>query len=926
MTSQESNRLFLIDAYSLIYRAYYAFIRNPRYNSKGLNTSAAYGFINSLVEVINKENPSHLAVCFDTDQPTFRNNLYKDYKANREEMPEDIRTAIPYIRRAVQAFNIPLIEKDGYEADDVVGTLSKQAEENGFETYMMTPDKDYAQLVDEQTFIYKPKGSGTDAEIIGKKDILEKYGIHDPLQVIDILALWGDTSDNIPGVPGVGEKTAIKLIGRYGSVEQLIAHAGELKGKLKDKIIHHQDQIYLSKQLVTIIHNVPVQFNPDELKIKSFNKSELQELLDELEFQSIKRRLFEEPSSSPSSNIQQQFLWADDTDTTSSAPTYDSLETVDHNYYLVDTKEGRQQLVQNLCDQAGVAFDTETTSLYVYSAELIGISFSYQKRQAYYVPIPRDKVEAKKVLNEFQTFFTDERITKIGQNVKFDLLMLELYGIEVKGKVFDTMIAHYLIQPELRHNLDYLAEQYLNYQPIPTESLIGKKGKHQMNMGELAPEQIYEYACEDADVTLQLKEHLEAELSKYHMQALAEAIEMPLIYVLKKMELYGVALDVKQISQFGEQLKKELSDLKQEITELAGGIEFNIDSPKQLGEVLFEKMKISNNPPKTKTQQYSTSEETLEKLRDKHEIVGKILEYRSVRKMISGYVEALPKLINQNTRKIHTSFNQTITSTGRLSSNNPNLQNIPIREERGRTIRKAFVSSDSYHVILAADYSQIELRIMAHMSGDPQFIAAFQGNQDIHTVTASKVFNVPEAQVDNDMRRKAKTANFGIIYGISAYGLSQRLNISRNEAKELINSYFNSYPVVKEYMNKCIQFAQDHGYVQTLMGRRRYVKDINSNNSVVRGIAERTAINAPIQGTASDIIKKAMIRIDEELSTYGYQSKMILQVHDELVFDALRSEVEELRSHVKTIMEEVISLQVPLLVETGIGNNWLEAH
>lgn len=927
MDTQQEKRLYLIDAYSLIYRSYYAFIRNPRYNSKGMNTSAAFGFINSLVEVINKRKPTHIGVAFDTSARTFRNDIYEDYKANREETPEDIKRAIPYIQKIVQAFNIPVIEMPGYEADDIIGTLSCQAEKKGFTTYMMTPDKDYAQLVDAKTYIYKPKGSGTEAEIIGRKEILEKYGINDPKQVIDIMALWGDTSDNVPGVPGIGEKTATKLIAEYQNVENLIEHAHELKGKLKEKIEANKEMIRISKELVSIIMDVPVEFNEDDLTMKDFNAEALKNILDELEFKNVYERLFKSEKSKQH-HVQQRLLWEEESPVSfiPDKPLFDTIETVKHDYKIITNQQERQELIDLLLKQHEICFDTETTSLNVYHADMVGMSFSIASGKAWYVALPKEKEHTTEILMEFKQVFENQNIKKIGQNLKYDILMLNLYGIKVIGELFDTMIAHYLIQPELRHNLTFLSEQYLKYTPIPVEDLIGKKGKNQLSMGALSQEKIYEYACEDADVTFRLKPILEKELEKYGMMNLAKDIEMPLTNVLKNMELCGVKLDIGQITRFGEKLNKELAGLKRDIIDMAGGEEFNVDSPKQLGEVLFEKMNISDSPRMTKSKQYSTSEETLEKLKDTHEIINKILEYRSVKKLMSGYAESLPKLVNSQTNKIHTSFNQTITSTGRLSSNNPNLQNIPIREERGREIRKAFIPSGDEYTLFSADYSQIELRIMAHMSEDPNLIEAYKKELDIHTVTASKIYNVSLDQVTGDMRRKAKTANFGIIYGISVYGLSQRLSIPRAEAGELIEGYFKNYPKVKEYMDRTIQFAREYGYVKTIMGRRRYLKDIASGNSIVRGMAERNAINAPIQGSASDIIKMAMIQIDNQLAKKQYRSKMILQVHDELVFDVYKPELEDIQKIVVENMENIITLEVPLTVEAGSGNNWLEAH
>lgn len=923
---EKKKKLFLLDAYALIYRSYYAFIRNPIYNSKGLNTSAVFGFVNTLIEVLNKEKPTHIAIAVDPSAPTFRNDIFQDYKATREETPEDIKIAVPYIKKIAAGFNIPVIEKNGYEADDIIGTLSLLAEKADFETYMMTPDKDYLQLVSNKTFVYKPKRSGNEAQIIGLHDVLEKYQIDQPEQVIDIMALWGDTSDNIPGVPGVGEKTAQKLIAAYRSVENLIEKSDELKGKLKEKIKDNKEAALLSKKLVTIVRNIDLEFNESELAVKPFDAEIIKTIFDELEFKSLYNRLFGEPMKS-TQNIQQLLLFDDSKVNTNNTKqnTLNTIKNIQHNYYLVDTYEKWKKLLDKLLTKSEFCFDTETSSLYLHDTNLVGISFCFNENEAYYVPFELDNNRAD-FIEELKLVFANENILKIGHNIKFDMIVLHYCGIDVKGPVFDTMVAHYLIQPEIKHSMDYLAGQYLNYNPISIESLIGKKGKNQLNMSMLKNEDIYEYACEDADITYQLKQLLVNELKEYGLYDLASKIEMPLISVLKSMELNGVNLDSDAINKYGQYLNNKLLGLKETIIEMAGGHDFNIDSPKQLGEVLFDKMKITKKVAFTRTKQYSTSEETLEKLRNDHPIIKEILEYRSLKKLFSGYIEALPKLINKKTKRIHTSFNQTITATGRLSSNNPNLQNIPIREEQGREIRKAFIPQQDDHVLLSADYSQIELRIMAHMSNDQNFISAFHNNEDIHTETASKVFHVNRQEVTTEMRSKAKTANFGIIYGISAFGLSQRLNIARQEAKTLIDAYFESYPDVKEYMDASVKYAREYGYVKTIMGRRRYLKDINSRNGIVRGMAERNAINAPIQGSASDIIKLAMIKIHKMMIDNHLKSNMILQVHDELVFDVPKDELEFLQELVKDSMENIVELKVPLLVETGYGKNWVEAH
>ncbi|MGM0498563.1 MAG: DNA polymerase I, partial [Bacteroidota bacterium] len=793
------NKLFLLDAYALIYRAYYAFIKNPVRNTKGLNTSAILGFTNTLVEVLEKENPTHIGVAFDPSEPTFRNEIYTEYKANREEMPEDIRKAIPYIKDIIEGFNIPIIQVSGYEADDVIGTMAYQAKDQKFETYMMTPDKDYGQLLDESIYMYKPKRMGNEAEIIDKEAICERFKIDRPSQIIDIMALWGDKSDNIPGAPGIGEKTAMKLIGQYGSIENLYEHIDDLKGKQKENLINYKDQVELSKKLVTISLNVPLEFSKEKLKRGQMNESQLTELFSELEFRTLTEKLFGKklPKSDNKGGFQTSLFDEPKKEpATSGQNKHETIDSGNKTYQLVDTEEKRKKLIKSAEKRKELCFDTETTSTDPHYAELVGIAFSFKPNEAYYVPFPADKKEANSLMEDFKTVFENEKIQKVGQNIKYDVIVVQKYGVTVKGSFFDTMIAHYLLEPEQRHNLDFLSEKYLNYTPISIETLIGKKGKNQKSMRSIPDKEVYPYACEDADLTMQLKEILEADLKKHHLWKLAEKIEMPLIKVLLAMELNGVSINTEALDQFAVELKKEIELLEKEIHEMAG-VEFNVGSPKQLGEVLFERMKIVDKPKKTKTKQYSTSEETMQQLQDKHPIVKKVLEFRSVKKLLTSYVESLPKLINPSTGKIHTSFNQAIASTGRLSSYNPNLQNIPIREERGKRIREAFVPSDSNHVLLAADYSQIELRIMAHLSGDPKMIEAFRENQDIHSSTAAKIFHLDSPdKVTKDQRRKAKTANFGIIYGISAWGLSQRLNIPRKDAKELIDEYFKNFPDV----------------------------------------------------------------------------------------------------------------------------------
>jgi DNA polymerase I len=921
-------KLFLLDAYALIYRSYYAFIKNPRFNSKGLNTSAIFGFMNTLDEVIKNEKPSHIAVVFDPPTPTFRHEMFEEYKANREETPEDIRKAVPWIKKLVEAYNIPIIESPGYEADDVIGTLAKKAEQKGFRTFMMTPDKDFCQLVSDSTFLYKPRRSGNDAEVWGPAEVMENYDIEDPLQVIDILALMGDSSDNVPGVPGIGEKTAKKIISSYKSIEEVLSRIGEFKGKQRENIEKSAAMLSLSKKLVTISLDAPVELDETLLRATQPNPEKLKEIFDDLEFRTAGERILSGlQNTSGSGQPVQTFLFGDSTEGAEghSVKSARNLETVEHEYFLVQTAEDRKKLIDLLSGQKEFCFDTETSSLDPHNTGLVGIAFSFRAHQAWYVPVPENREEAYAIIEEFRGVLENKGIRKVGQNLKFDILVLYGYGINVKGEVFDTMLAHYLLQPELRHNLNFLAEVYLDYSPVSIEELIGKKGKDQRSMRSVDLETIKEYAAEDADITWQLKEILEKEIQEAGLGQLASELEMPLLMVLAAMEESGVALNTGSLKSISGELTRELQQIEKEVYDLAG-MEFNLSSPKQLGEVLFQRMKIVDNAKRTKTKQYSTNEEVLDKMRDKHPIIPKILEHRGLKKLLSTYVDALPKLINQRTGRIHTSFNQAVTSTGRLSSTNPNLQNIPIREARGREIRKAFIPRDNEHVLLAADYSQIELRLMAHMSGDKGMIEAFSKKEDIHGTTASKIFSVEKDKVTREMRARAKTANFGIIYGISAFGLSQRLSIPREEAKQLIDGYFRSYPGVKEYMDKCIREARDRGYVETIKGRKRFLPDINSRNSLVRGNAERNAINAPIQGSAADIIKLAMVRIHEHFEKEKLLTRMILQVHDELVFDVYKPELETVRELVTGAMQSVVSLSVPLTVDSGTGSNWLEAH
>lgn len=924
-TKQEDKKLFLLDAYALIYRSYFAFIRNPRFNSKGLNTSAILGFTNTLEQVLSTEEMSHIAVVFDVHADTFRHEMYPEYKANREQMPEDIRNAIPYIRDIIKAHNIPILEKKGYEADDVIGTLAQQAAKNGFTTYMMTPDKDYAQLVDENTYMYKPAKSGNKAEIWGVDEVKKKFEIDIPDQVIDILGLMGDSSDNIPGCPGIGPKTAIKLISEYKRIDGIYENIDQLKGKQKERLIENKEQVYLSRKLVVIDREAPVDVDFDKMKVQGPDKEKLLSIYETLEFRTHAKKINNNGKSSSEEATQGSLFGDIDNESVASSKNYETIDTVKHQYFKIENESQRASLRAELAVSPSFCFDTETTGLNPHEADLVCISFAIKPHEAYCVMLPENRDEAQKIVEEFRLVFEDENIEKTGQNIKYDMLMMASYDIEVKGKLFDTMIAHYLIQPELRHNLDFLTELYLNYKKVPTENLIGTKGKNQRTMRSVEDDKLVKYACEDADLTLQLRYELEKELKKYELNNLFGDMEMPLIPVLVSMETNGVKVDTNALNDYAEKLKKQIAVLEDEIHELAG-TDFLISSPKQLGIVLFDKLKIDSNAKKTKTKQYSTNEEVLVKLADKHPIVNKVLDFRGLKKLLNTYVEALPKLINERTGKIHTSFKQAVTATGRLSSVNPNLQNIPIRDENGRELRKAFIPSEENMLYLSADYSQIELRIMAALSKDPNLVEAFTKNTDVHSLTASKIFHVEADKVTAEMRRKAKTANFGIIYGISAFGLSQRLNISRTEAKEIIDGYFAAFPKVKEYMDECIKNARNTGFVKTLYGRKRYLSDINSANSVVRGVAERNAINAPIQGTAADIIKIAMIRTHDEIKGQSLKSKMILQVHDELNFEVYKNEVDTIRKIVKQEMENAINLVVPLTVELDTGNNWLEAH
>ncbi|MFM2134773.1 MAG: polymerase, partial [Bacteroidota bacterium] len=937
-------KLFLLDAMALVYRAYFAFSQNHRINSKGQNTSAMFGFTNTLLEVLKKEQPTHIAVVFDTAAPTARHEEFTEYKANRQEIPEDLAASIPYVVKLCEGFNIPVLAIDGYEADDIIGTLARKAEGQGFETYMMTPDKDYGQLVDKHTFIYKPARGGGKAEVLGEKEVCERWEIERVEQVKDILGLMGDSVDNIPGIPGVGEKTAISLIKEFGSIENLLENTDRLKGKLKEKVETHKALAVQSKRLATIITDVPVELHPQDLSIQEWNKEALRELFAELEFRRMAEQLgLEAPTSGSAAKPVQTKASAGKAsgqgslfDTEEEAATtvdevplppaqLQTITDINHDYKVADTPALRAKLIAQLEKATTYCFDTETTGLDALTAELVGMSFSMEQHTGWYVPFPEDRKQANEILNEFLPVFNDARKTIIGQNLKYDLTILSNYGVQPAGKLFDTMIAHFLLHPEMRHSMDVLSETYLGYSPVSIETLIGKRGKDQLSMRDVPTEQIAEYAAEDADVTLQLHDVFLPKLGQTGTMKLFEEVEMPLVPVLTDMEQEGITLDPTALRQLSQELAADISKVEKEIQEQAGRA-FNVSSPKQVGEVLFDQLKIVEKPVKTKTGQYSTAEDVLSKLENKHPVVRQILEYRELVKLKNTYVDVLPELINPKTGRIHTTFNQVVAVTGRLSSDNPNLQNIPIRTARGREIRKAFVPRDKDHVLLSADYSQIELRIIAELSGDKGMLEAFRSGEDIHAATASKVYGVALPEVTADMRRNAKMVNFGIIYGISAFGLADRLNISRTEAKTIIESYFKQYGAVKDYMDASIEQARKKGYVETILGRRRYLRDINSANATVRGFAERNAINAPIQGSAADMIKIAMVRIHDDLRRMKMKSRMVLQVHDELVFDAYRSELKELEELVADRMKHALTLNVPIEVGMGSGKNWLEAH
>lgn len=924
-------KLFLLDAYALAYRAYYAFIKSPRINSKGINTSAVFGFTNTLLEVLQKENPSHIGVVFDPHGPTFRHDMYAEYKANREAMPEDMRQAIPLIKEVIGALRIPVVQVQGFEADDIIGTLAHKAADEGFTVYMMTPDKDYAQLVRDNVFVYKPSRSGGDVEIWNAEKVKEKFAVT-PDHIIDLLGLMGDTSDNIPGCPGIGPKSAEKLITDFGSIEKIYDNIDQLKGKQKENMVNFRQQIELSKVLATINTHSPVEFNAEEYKREEPDITKLTDLFADLEFKNMLNRAISQasptstpaPAPQPTGPIQGSLFDFDDIPMAQPAPKLATIKDVKPDYRIAQTDDEQTALLNHLLECKEVCFDTETTSLDIHDAELVCITFTTKEKSGWLVPLPANQTEAQAVVDRFKPFFGNAQIDKIGQNIKYDILVLKNYGVEVRGRLFDTMVAHYLIQPELRHNLDILAETYLKYSTIKTEELIGKRGKTQMSMRNVDIDLLRDYACEDSDITFQLKPLLQDELQKNGMLNLFYDIETPLIPVLADMEYTGVKIDVTALKSYAEELRTKIAETEKKIFNEAG-MEFNISSPKQLSELLFDRLNISGGK-KTHAKQYSTAEDVLEKLADKHPIIPLILEYRSLKKLSSTYVEALPQLVHPKTRHIHTSYNQTITSTGRLSSTNPNLQNIPVREEIGRKVRMAFVATEANGCILAADYSQIELRLMAHLSNDKSMVDAFKAEQDIHAATAARLFHVPVEQVSKEQRRKAKSANFGIIYGISSFGLAQNTGIKVTEAKEIIDNYFENFPGVKEYMDLSIKTARNCGYTETLCHRRRYLPDLQSVNSLARSSAERNAINAPIQGTAADIIKIAMIRIFNKMNELGLKSKMVMQVHDELVFDVAPNETEQLANLVKAEMEKAMPLSVPLTAEVGIGNSWLEAH
>lgn len=943
----EQKRLFLLDAYALIFRGYYALIKNPRINSKGMDTSAIMGFMNSLFDVIKREKPDHLAVCFDKDGSAERTEMFADYKANRDETPDAIKIAVPYIQDILKAMHIPVVELSGLEADDIIGTLAKQAEKEDYKVFMVTPDKDFGQLVSENIFMYRPARMGNGIEIWGIPEVQKRFGVKRPEQVIDYLGMMGDASDNIPGLPGVGDKTAKKFIQEFDSMEGLLANTDKLKGKMKEKVEQNAELGILSKKLATICITCDVQFDAKDYQLSVPNSEKVQEIFEELEFRRLKDQFIKifsgeveetqtqisstetaKKQAQPAGSGQFSLFGNDGTSPAATIKEVSSRKTVKdvpHVYQSVAPGIAMKLFLQNLMKQEAVCFDTETTGINSLTAELVGIAFSWEPKKGFYIPFPDERDKAQEIIEQLRPFFESETIEKIGQNLKYDIKVLDKYNVKVKGKFFDTMLAHYLINPDMRHNMDVLSETYLNYTPVSITELIGKKGKNQLSMRDVPLEQQTEYAVEDADITFQLAQHFRPELAEAKTENLFNTIEVPLLRVLADMELEGINLDEEFLKSLSEELNNDIASLESKIYE-ASGEQFNIASPKQLGEVLFDKMKLVDKPKKTKTGQYSTSEDVLSYLAKDHQIIQDVLDYRGLSKLKSTYVDALPEQVESSTGRVHTDYMQTVAATGRLSSNNPNLQNIPIRTERGREVRKAFIPRDENYTLLAADYSQIELRIIAALSEETTMIEAFKNGEDIHASTASKVFNVPIEEVTREQRGNAKTVNFGIIYGVSAFGLSNQTDLSRSEAKELIDTYYKTYPKLRNYISDQIDFAREHGYVQTVLGRRRYLKDINGSNQVVRGAAERNAVNAPIQGSAADIIKIAMINIHQKLTEGNYKTKMLLQVHDELVFDAYKPELDELRPLIQSEMENAYELTVPLDVELGEGNNWLEAH
>ena len=930
------NRLFLLDAYALIFRGYYAFIKNPRINSKGMDTSAILGFTNSLFDVIKRERPDYLAVAFDKGGSQVRNDMFPDYKANRSETPEAIKIAVPYIQNLLKALHIPVVELEGFEADDIIGTLAKQAEKEDFQVFMVTPDKDFAQLVSDNIFMYRPARMGNGIEIWGIPEVQKKFEIDHPEQVIDYLGMMGDAVDNIPGLPGVGDKTAKKFLAEYGSMEALLENTHELKGKMKEKVEANKELGLLSKKLARILLDVPVQFDASSYQLSQPDIPAVKELFQELEFRRLSETFIKvfapneapsqpEPTAPATAPVAFDLFHQPGSGQLENTFEHKTLANTPHHYQCVQTPLECSLLVATMMRQKSVCFDTETTGLDAVNASLVGIAFSWQAGTGYYVPISEDEAQRNETLKDLAPFFANETIEKVGQNLKYDIKVMHQHGIAVKGPLFDTMLAHYIINPDMRHNMDILAETYLNYRPKPISDLIGKKGKNQGSMRDVPLDQQTEYAAEDADITWQLKEHFEQELGKNEQRELLNKVELPLVRVLAAMELAGISLDVPYLNNMATQLEHEAQQLAQRIFDQAGET-FNLASPKQLGPILFDKLKLVDKPKKTKTGQYSTAEEVLSTLAKNHPIVADILEWRSVQKLNNTYVSALPQDVNTHSNRVHTVYNQAVAATGRLSSNHPNLQNIPIRTPRGQQVRKAFVAKDNQHVLMAADYSQIELRIIASLSEDPSMVAAFNNNEDIHAATAAKVFGVPLEEVSREQRSQAKTVNFGIIYGVSAFGLSNQTTLSRSEAKALIDTYYENYPKLKSYMSEQVDFAREQGYVATVLGRRRYLKDINSRNAIVRGAAERNAVNAPIQGSAADIIKIAMLRIYDKMREQQFKAQMLLQVHDELVFECPKSELDALTKLVKTEMENAYKLHVPLTVDVGVGHNWLEAH